>query len=337
MAASNQTFARRFTTAAELAFNQNLLWGNFSNTNYQVAAQGLDSLDIFLPDTSGIVETGAGTNTGTLIDGGIGANWAATTRNQDALTPRDITTIRKRMFLREVGRDSVTVGVDDQYDVPVDMIAAAGRASGELMAEVIDNYKRNQFRTTVAANRTAVGGAAQFCTITGANRGKFETAAGTVSDDQSTLYEALEYAQLDLRVKSIVDTGTVDRTPFMVMHPVRWFQLQRYAVDKNFRVDRFGRYESGDDVVASRAVGKMFGFNIYVDPNIALVGATPDYVPIMYGTPEALTFALSDMEAKFYDGAPGTWKWQADYRRRFGTLLMRPELSFELRVAAAAD
>lgn len=332
MAASNTTFARRFTTAAELAFNANLLWANFSNTNYQVAAQGLDSLDIFLPDTSGIVS-----QTGTLIDGGAGANWANNTRNLNALTPREITTIRKRMFLREVGRDSVQVGPDDQYDVPVDMIAAAGTASGELMAEVIDNYKRSQFRTSVAGNRTTVGGATQFCTITGANRGKFETAAGTVSADQSTIYEALEYAQLNLRVASIVDTGTVDRTPFMVMHPVHWFQLQRYAVDKNFRVDRFGRYESGDDVVASRAVGKVFGFNIYVDPNISLVSASPDYVPILYGTPEALTFALSDTQANFYTSAPGTFKWQADYRRRFGTLLMRPELSFELRVAAAAD
>ena len=221
MAASNTTFSRRFTTAFELKFNQRLLWGQFTNTTFQVAAQGLDSLDIFLPDTSGIVS-----QTGTLIDGGAGANWASNTRNQNPLTARDITTERKRMFLRHVYRDSVKVDVDDLFDVPVNMVDAAAGAQGELAGDVVNDDLRSTFHAGIPAtnptNRTTVGSATQFCTITGANRGQFETAAGTVSADQSTIYEAIEYAQLTLRQRNIVDTGMVERTspntPLSLIH-----------------------------------------------------------------------------------------------------------------------
>ena len=216
-------------------------------------------------------------------------------------------------------------------------------ARGELVAEVIDNDLRAAFRAGTPAsspdNQIVVGTATQFLPITGAKRGIWQKSATDVADTQSTLYDALEQAELTLRIRNIIDTGEVDYRPFMVMHPVHWHQLQRFATDKNFLTDRFGRFESGEDIVQSRGVGTMFGFDIYVDTGIGLVSASPDYVPIYFGNPQALAFALSESQSNPYP--PGTiqgeFGWTADYRRRYGFSVIRPELCFQLRVTAAVD
>ena len=332
MAAAINTLRKAFATGVEQGFDARLLWPMFTNTTYQVVSQGADWLDIVRPDASGIARRSGDHTSGGVTPG----SWASNTRNLDSIATRQITTSRQRMFLRDIYRDAVEIGAEDLYDVPVSMPQAAGDAVGRLTAEVINDYLMSEFEagipTSSPDNDTTVGSATNYCPL---STGTFTGADA----DQATLYNALRQAELSLQARNIIDTGTVNYQMFMVMHPAHWYQIKTYILSRNFFTDRFGQIEAGSDVASSRVAGNLFGFPIYLDTEIELVSASPDYVPIFFGNQQALSFALSDTETFIYP--PGTAQgkrgWIAEYARRFGSLMVWDDLAFQIRVAAAAD
>ena len=333
MAARAQDLREAMVAAEEESFNRNLLWRTLTNSQYEGTAQGNDEVRIVRPATGGL-------NDITTTSGGNNTN-ADTTRNPGVPTASEVTTTGERLLIRQRSTQSFIVGIDDDNDVPVNLVTAAANAVGRQFAEEIDGYLQGRFIAGIAAgNTTAIGDGTNFVETT-ASSANFGTVAGTAAD-ADLIYDALMLAQLKLENEHIVHTGEIQYQPFAVMHPAMWNTVRRRELDKTVFTSRDELIESGADVNRSRIAGRLFSFDIYLDtsiPESTGSSGNPNTMPILYGHPLAVTFAQTMQVAHLY--TPGTvhnsFGYKGNFYRRYGALKTWNALAKQLVVATSVD
>ena len=310
-------------TQIEQQFRKNLLWLPLINTAQQALAQNADFIDILRPDTSAIVKVAAN-----LTDGKEAAgSWAANTRNQGVPSAVNITTAGQRMFLRQIYRYRLGIDSDDLYDTPVDLVSAGGSEVGRHMAEIIDEWIMQDWVAHIPnGNSSTYGGDPDYI-----------TAAGAVNGNQDLILDLLQDAQFTLRMSNIVDTGERDYRPWCLMHPAHWKSIQNNQLALPFLTDEYTQARRGTEIRRGRVAQNLLGFDIYVSTDIKEDKTTdPDHIPLYFGHSDAYSFARTQSIVHVYP--PGedasSYGWSANYKQRWGGLMIWDDLAFRRQVAS---
>lgn len=314
---------KRFATQVEQKFFENLLWLPLVNTAQQALAQNADFIDILRPDSSAIVKVDAN-----LTDGGTNASsWTNNTRNLEPPTAREMTTSGQRMYLREVYRDAIKIGSDDLYDSSVDLISAGTAAVARLQAEVVDEWIADEWIAKIpAGNSSTYGGDPDYI-----------TAAGAVNGNQDLILDLMQDAQFTMRMSNIIDTGTRDYRPWMLMHPAHWKSIQNNQLALPFLTDEYTQARRGTEIRRGRVAQNLLGFDVYVSTAIKEIKSTdPDHIPLYFGHSDAFSFARTQALAHVYAPGenPSAFGWSANYKQRFGGLMIWDDLAFRRQVAS---
>jgi len=326
----------RITVAAfEESFNQRLLARTLLPRNYADQATGRLQIRIVRPDSSGVTAS------------------VVSSLNPDPATHQELTSSGKVLTMTDTILASSNLGMHDLALYPQGtggVEAALSAAVADQIAQELDARLFKAFQTGVPSATpdnllNAVGTTNNFLEID-PSEDDFGGLTGSGTNDGRLLYDELRRTQTLLRTRHH-DEANVGR-PWAIMHPVAWAAISQVALSDGVDTELRSRVEAGADVVDSRAVGSLHGFDVYLstqagssDTNTGLIRdiSGTEHTPILIGfTGRGLEWGINVSQLNVYPSGSvsGTFDARVEGATTFGSVADVPALMYELPVRIEA-